>query len=373
MSRSSRRVAEALGEQIHDLDQLLLVELREHDDVVDAVEELGLEVALQLFLDLALHAVVRGRAVALDLEPDRTARDVARAQVGGHDDDRVLEVDHAALTVGQATLFEDLQERVEDVGVRLLDLVEQHHAERLAAHLLGELAALFEADEARRGTEQARDGVLLAELRHVERDERGLVVEQELRERLGELGLSDTGGAGEDERAVRALRVLEAGALTTDRLREGGDRLFLADDALVQRLLHEDETARLLLGELEHRDAGGLGEHLGDQSLVDDGVGCDIPAAPLLLEAQALGEERLLLVAQRRGLLEVLVLGGLLLLAADLGDLLVELAQLRRRSTGSTGAGGRRPRRSGRWPCRAGTGRSRSGRRGSRPRRSRRP
>ena len=75
-------LAEALGEQVDDLHQLLLRQLREHDDVVDAVEELGLEVPLQLFLDLALHAVVRRRGVALDLEPDRAARDVARAQVG---------------------------------------------------------------------------------------------------------------------------------------------------------------------------------------------------------------------------------------------------------------------------------------------------
>ena len=126
------------------------------------------------------------------------------------------------------------------------------------------------------------------------------------------------------------LGSLRPGALTTDRLRERRDRLFLADDALVQRLLHEDEAARLLFGELEDRDAGGLCEHLGDQSLIDHGVGCDIPAAPLLLEAQALREQGLLLVAQRRGLLEVLVLGCLLLLAADFGDLLVELAQLGR-------------------------------------------
>jgi hypothetical protein len=34
--------------------------------------------------------------------------------------------------------------------VGLLDLVEQHHGERLAAHLLGELAALFVADVAGR-------------------------------------------------------------------------------------------------------------------------------------------------------------------------------------------------------------------------------
>ena len=85
--------------------------------------------------------------------------------------------------------------------------------------------------------------------------------------------------------------------------------------------------------------------------------GADVARLPLLLEAQALAEQVLLLVAQRRGLLEVLVLDRGFLLAAHRGDLLVELAQLRRGATGSTGAGGRRPRRSGRWPCRAGSGR----------------
>ena len=36
--------------------------------------------------------------------------------------------------VGEAPLLENLQQRVEDVGVGLLDLVEQHDGERLAAH-----------------------------------------------------------------------------------------------------------------------------------------------------------------------------------------------------------------------------------------------
>ena len=122
----------------------------------------------------------------------------------------VLEVDDAALSVGQATVLEDLQQRVEDVRVRLLDLVEQHHRERLAAHLLGELAALLVADVAGRRAEQPRDGVLLGELAHVELDERVLVAEQELGERLGQLGLTDAGRAGEDERAAGTLRVLQA-------------------------------------------------------------------------------------------------------------------------------------------------------------------
>jgi hypothetical protein len=41
--------------------------------------------------------------------------------------------DRAALRVGEAPVVEDLQQRVEDVGVGLLDLVEQDDRVRLAA------------------------------------------------------------------------------------------------------------------------------------------------------------------------------------------------------------------------------------------------
>ncbi len=82
---------------------------------------------------------------------------------------------------------------------------------------------------------------------------------------------------------------------------------------------------------LNTRDAGGGGEDLGDQLLVDLGDDVHVAGLPLLL-ALGLGREQLLLgVAQRRGLLEVLRVDRRLLLAAHLGDLLVELAQVRRR------------------------------------------
>jgi hypothetical protein len=55
-------VAQALVElgdhQVDDLDDLLLRQLVEHDDVVDAVEELGAEVLLELVVDLGLHPLV---------------------------------------------------------------------------------------------------------------------------------------------------------------------------------------------------------------------------------------------------------------------------------------------------------------------------
>ena len=53
--------------------------------------------------------------------------------------------------------------------------------------------------------------MLLHVLAHVDADHRPLVVEQELGERPGQLGLADAGRAEEQERADRPVRVGQAG------------------------------------------------------------------------------------------------------------------------------------------------------------------
>src|SRR3989442_15967736 len=124
--------------EIDDLADLFLVQWLKDDGRVDPVEELRPEEALHLLGDAFLHALVGGREVsvvsALDLaaEAERgLALQHFLREVAGHDDDRVAEVDAAALRIGEAALIEDLQKHVEDLGVRLLDLVEQDHAVRL--------------------------------------------------------------------------------------------------------------------------------------------------------------------------------------------------------------------------------------------------
>ena len=114
-------------------------------------------------------------------------------------------------------------------GVRLLDLVQQHHRVRPPAHGLGQLAALVVADVAGRRADQPRDGVLLHVLRHVDPHHRLLGVEQELGQRLRQLGLADAGRAEEDERADRPVGIAQAGARAADRVRHGRHRLVLAD------------------------------------------------------------------------------------------------------------------------------------------------
>src|SRR3546814_2554894 len=74
--------------------------------------------------------------------------------------------------------------------MRLLDLVEQDHAVRAPAHGFGEVAALLVADVARGRADLAADRVHLHELAHVDAHHRVRAVEQELGQRLAQLGLA---------------------------------------------------------------------------------------------------------------------------------------------------------------------------------------
>src|SRR5919199_2770319 len=209
----------AAEHQVDDLADLLAAERSEHDRGVDTVEELGPEELLHLRQHLFLHLVVlllRGLlALGLVEAQARLAADQLRARVGRHDDDRVAEIDLAPLGVGQPPVVHDLEQDVEDLGVGLLDLVQQDHRVRLAAHGLGQLAALLVADVARRRTDQPSHGVALHELGHVDLDHRVLAAEHELGQRADQLGLADAGRPEEDERPDRPPWVLQAGPCPT--------------------------------------------------------------------------------------------------------------------------------------------------------------
>ena len=205
-SAVEQELAQVVEAQVDDMRELRLAQRMEDHDVVHAVEELGAEVLLQ-----RVHHTRLGFLEAfLAFSPGCV--EGLRADVRGHDEHRVLEVHGAALRVGQAAIVEHLQEHVEDVRVGLLDLVEEHDRIGPAAHGLGELAALVEADVARRRADQAGHGVLFHVLAHVDADHGVLVVEQELGQRAGSFGFADAGGPEEDEAADGALRVAEARA-----------------------------------------------------------------------------------------------------------------------------------------------------------------
>lgn len=146
-------------------------------------------------------------------------------------------------------VVEDLEQDVEDLVVGLLHLVQQDDGVGAAADRLRQLAALLVADIARRRTDQPRDAVLLAVLRHVDPDHRPLVVEEEVRERLGQLRLADAGRAEEEERSGGAVRVGDTGAGAAYGVGDGADGLGLADQPLAELLLHTQQLLGLALQE----------------------------------------------------------------------------------------------------------------------------
>jgi len=215
--------------------------------------------------------------------------------------------------------------------VRLLDLVEQDHRVGLPAHLFGQLAALLVADVAGRGADHPRDGVLLHVLGHVDADHAVLVAEQRLAQRLAQLGLADAGRTQEDERADRPVRVLEPRARAAHRLRDGLDGLLLPDHAPVQYLLEAQKPVGLALGHAADGDAGPGGHDLRDLLLADDLDLRGSVVLPLLAALEHLVLQFLLLVAQVRGLLEVLVRDGLLGLLVENFEPGLLLLHVRRR------------------------------------------
>ena len=131
-----------------------------------------------------------------------------------------------------------LEEEVEHVRVRLLDLVEQDEAVRRAAHRLGELPALVVADVPRRRPRQPAHRVRLHVLAHVEPHHGVLRAVVRRGDRLRELGLAHARRPGEDEARDGAARVAQPQPRAAQRAAHRADGAALADDSLAQRRRH---------------------------------------------------------------------------------------------------------------------------------------
>jgi hypothetical protein len=148
--------------------------------------------------------------------------------------------------------------------VGLLDLVEQHDGVGPTAHRLGELATLLVPDVAGGCADEPGDRVPLGVLAHVDADHGALVVEEEVRERLGQLGLADTGRPEEEERAGRPVGVGEPARRAAHRVRDRRTasawpiRRAPMIDSIEQQLLG------LALQQPTGRDAGPGRDDLGD-------------------------------------------------------------------------------------------------------------
>ena len=111
--------------------------------------------------------------------------------------------------------------------------------------------------------------MLLHVLGHVDADHRPLVVEEELGQRAGQLGLADARRPEEEERPDGTVGVAQPGAAAPDGVGHGGDRLVLPHHALVEGGLQPHQLLHLALQEARDGDAGPAADHLGDVLGVD--------------------------------------------------------------------------------------------------------
>ncbi|GIX64344.1 63 kDa protein [Babesia caballi] len=237
--------------------ELVLGERVKDDELVQPVEELRREGLPHRLHHLVLHLGLLVRALG-------QLQDALAAEVGGEDDEAVGEVHRAPLGVGQPAVVEQLEHDVEDVGVRLLDLVKEQDRVGPPAHRLGQHPALVEADVARRRAQEPRDGVLLHVLGHVKAHNRVVGVEELLRDGLAQLGLADPRRPEEHEAGNRPLGVVHADPRALHRPRHHLHRLVLAHHALAQLTRQLQDLVALRPHQPAHGDPGPARDDAGD-------------------------------------------------------------------------------------------------------------
>src|SRR5262249_24104703 len=161
----------ALEEQADNSFELCLAKRIENHDFVDPVNKFGPECSSQGF-----HGFLAGMLGILV----RKFKNSTRTDVARHHKNCVAKIHRPAFAVGQAAIFEDLQQYVEHIWMRFFNFVEKHHRVRMTAHLFGELSTLFVPNVAWWCTNQARDTVFFHVFTHVNADHELFVVEQKV-------------------------------------------------------------------------------------------------------------------------------------------------------------------------------------------------
>jgi hypothetical protein len=105
-----------------DAAHVLAGERPKDDDAVDAVDELRPEA----LMNRLGHQLRRERGGDMCHEAGARVLPDRAAEIRRQDDDAVAEVNGVPLRIGEPAIVEDLQEQIPGIGMRLLELVEQH-------------------------------------------------------------------------------------------------------------------------------------------------------------------------------------------------------------------------------------------------------
>ena len=111
--------------QAHNITYLLFIKRLEHDNLVNTIQELGTDSLAQ-----HLHNLISGGVLVDTFLLVLT--DELASEVGGEDNQGILEINRPPFVVGQTPVVQYLQEDIEYIGVRFLYLVKEHYAVRFA-------------------------------------------------------------------------------------------------------------------------------------------------------------------------------------------------------------------------------------------------
>ena len=106
--------------------------------------------------------------------------------------------------------------------------------------------------------------MLLHKFRHIDSDHGLLGIEQELGQRLAQLGFANPGRPQEQKRAVWTIGIRQTRAGTTHGIGNRRNGFFLTDHATMQRMLHFQQFLLVTLQHLGDGDPGPARHHIGD-------------------------------------------------------------------------------------------------------------
>ena len=131
----------------------------------------------------------------------------------------------------------------------LFHLIKEDNGVGFPPHRFSELAAFLIAHISGRSPDEPGHGEFLHILAHVDANQVLLAVEQGLSQGLGQFGLTNAGGAQEQEGANGLVGVSDAGPAAEDGLGHQAYRLVLAHHPLVEDVLQVKQLLTLPLHE----------------------------------------------------------------------------------------------------------------------------
>ena len=110
-----------INQEVNDPGHIFLCQGLVEDNLVQPVQEFRTEGPPQQIMNLGL------RLFRNDTFRVNAAQQVFRSEIGGQDDDGILEVHRSALGIGDAAVIQHLQQHIEHIRVGFLHLIEQHN------------------------------------------------------------------------------------------------------------------------------------------------------------------------------------------------------------------------------------------------------